>query len=83
MDEPEPEPENAAPKSKIFSDEDLAPGPEEGALDDVKRLGRALATERGTPAILQWDSDLVGKLLDKLEQQVGSEGGTADDDTGS
>lgn len=63
--------EEQGPKSKIFTEDDLSPGPEEDALDDVRRLGRALARERGTPALLEWDSELVGALLDKLEQQVG------------
>ncbi|KLT41169.1 GINS complex, Sld5 component [Cutaneotrichosporon oleaginosum] len=61
--------EDAVAKSKVFTPEDLDPGPDEDELDDVRRLGRALAKERGTPALLDWDADLVGTLLDKLEQQ--------------
>ncbi|BEJ14044.1 hypothetical protein CspHIS471_0312180 [Cutaneotrichosporon sp. HIS471] len=54
------------PKSKIFTDDELVPVPE---MNDVQKLGQALAKERGTPAILDWEAELVGLLLDKLEQQ--------------
>ncbi|RSH88447.1 GINS complex subunit [Apiotrichum porosum] len=53
----------------VFSAEALSPGPEEGELDDLRRLGRVWVRERGTPDILAWEGDLIDSLLDKLEQQ--------------
>lgn len=58
----------------VFSAEELSPGPEEGELDDVRRLGRVLTRERGTPGILEWEGELLDSLLDKLEQQVSQSG---------
>lgn len=57
----------------VFSAEALSPGPEEGELDDLRRLGRVWVRERGTPDILAWEGDLIDSLLDKLEQQVGKD----------
>ncbi|GMK53718.1 hypothetical protein CspeluHIS016_0103040 [Cutaneotrichosporon spelunceum] len=58
--------EAEGPRSKIFTEDELAEAEE---LNDMRRLGQALARERGTPAILDWEAELVGMLLDKLEQQ--------------
>lgn len=60
-------------ESAVFSPEALFPGPPEDELDDMRRLGRVLTRERGTPALLDWEGDLVDSLLDKLEQQVRAE----------
>lgn len=54
----------------VFHPSLLGPSPEESELDDIRRLQRVWVRERGTPAILAWDGDLLDSLLDKLEQQV-------------
>ncbi|KAL1413039.1 GINS complex subunit [Vanrija albida] len=59
----------AAPEHSIFSAAELAPGAEEDALDDVRRLARVWVRERGVPGLLGWEGDLLDSLLDRLEQQ--------------
>lgn len=54
----------------VFHPALLAPSSEEGELDDLRRLGRVWVRERGTPAILAWEGELLDSLLDKVEQQV-------------
>lgn len=57
-------------ESAVFTADELDPGLAEDELDDVRRLGRVLVRERGTPGLLEWEGELVDSLLDKLEQQV-------------
>lgn len=52
----------------MFTPAQLAP-PE--ADDDLRLLEAAWVRERGAPAVLAWEGELVDAVLDKVEQQVG------------
>lgn len=62
--------EPIAEGEEVFTATELSPGSDEDELDDVRRLARIWVRERGTPAILAWEGDVLDSLLDKVEQQV-------------